>query len=761
MDNEELLKQKRAKILSELIDKIKDAIDKNKVKGEKSSKIFIYSRLADYTYYSEVSIRKFLTGTLPKDISSFVEGIIQYCKLVGLDEEYIQSFANEYVLAANAIVIKQDNKIKSKNNLIPQDLTSIIRPRKLVKFLDSFLDGEVNISYIYGYSLSGKTKSVMAYVSDLISRNMYENIMWKDINSDSQINQIYDFILDFFTNNKENIDDVVKEESCFNLIKNSNSIIILDFQKNDIEAESILFLKALAKFAKIIIITAVPFSKYEDDFLFFAKSFSTNNLLDADELEQYLKSSISGAKVLDNDEYLLNKLYNTSGGCPFIATYVVKQIIQENKMGVPLNDAITKHLNYESDEYEDLASKIIKSSWNELSNIAKKILIICSKFNCSVSTKLVSYVCGIKITDELWRNAMKELYEKDLITGIILNNPRLQVNNMIKALVIAYSKANFDESNFIEKISDYYAELSSSIGECYNDLDKLKLLDEVDEWNTVTEVLQYLEKSDVLDKYIEIVRELKYYIYVRGMWTIGNDSLHLKRARFANEIGDKSAELEGLCDYINICAKSKNELEAVRYLKIAEKIVEQDYEKVEKRVLCLYYHVKALYLSNCLGEYEKAYKIWKNNSKEFFEYVNEYRRLVNRLWEDRCYLKIEKDINKVCNKLIESCNNAKEKNFTRGIVDYELLIANKKIEQYELTEDAEILVQAKMYLDEANEILIKNSKDIRNEAFYYRLRAMISKHEHKTEEKNNYANIAIELYSLMNCKKDIEFLKQL
>lgn len=75
MNNDDLLKQKRAKLLYELVDKIKEAINKNKVKGEQSSKIFIYSRLADYTFYSEVSIRKFLTGILPKDISSFIEGI--------------------------------------------------------------------------------------------------------------------------------------------------------------------------------------------------------------------------------------------------------------------------------------------------------------------------------------------------------------------------------------------------------------------------------------------------------------------------------------------------------------------------------------------------------------------------------------------------------------------------------------------------------------------------------------------------------------
>lgn len=215
MDSDELLRQKRAKILTELVNKIKESIDKNKIKGERSSKIFIYSRLADYTFYSEVSIRKFLTGSLPKDISSFLEGLIQYSKLVGIEEEYIQEFAKEYVLAANAIIVKQDSKIKTKNNLIPQDLTSIIRPRKLTEFLDNFLKEDVNISYIYGYSLSGKTKSVMAYISDLINRNVYENIMWQELKQENQKQAVYDLILSFATDNKENVDKEIEEEVCY------------------------------------------------------------------------------------------------------------------------------------------------------------------------------------------------------------------------------------------------------------------------------------------------------------------------------------------------------------------------------------------------------------------------------------------------------------------------------------------------------------------------------------------------------------------
>lgn len=760
MNNDELLKQKRAKLLSELVDKIKDAIKRNNINGEKDSKIFIYSRLADYTFYSEVSIRKFLTGVLPKDISSFIEGVVQYAKFVGIEEEYLQEFVKEYVLAANAIVIKQDNKIQTKNNLIPQDLTSIIRTQKLTGFLDGFLKEDVNIAYIYGYSLSGKTKSIMAYTNDLINRNIYENIMWEDLKEKNQKEQIYELIINFATENKENVNEKVKEEVCINFLKNSKSIIVLDFAQYEIEEGTLNLIKDIAKYAKIVVISSIPYNKYEDNLEFYTRSFSTNNLMEKQEFEQMLRLNKAGNIVLENNSELLERLYGLSNGTPFVAIYILKQIIEDNKMGEPLNDSIEKHLNYETNEYEELASRIIKNKWNSLSDLAKSILITCSKFKYSASSKLVSYICNMEVTSREWKDALKELYDNDLITPVILNNPRFSVNNMIKVLVLTYSK-QYDVQNFYNKIGQYYLDLSAYIGECYNDIDKLKLLDDMDEWNIILEVLKYLESARRYKEYISIVRELKYYIYVRGMWKLGEESLHLKRADFASQIGDKTEELEGLCDYINICSKSQNKEEAAKYLEVANEIVTEYGDHINNRVICLYFHVKALYLNNCIGNYEQAYEIWKNNREKYLKYVNEYRKLVNRLWEDRCYLKIEKDIDKVCDRLIDSCNNAKEKNFTRCVVDYELLIASKKIEKYEQTEDLDFLEQAKNWLNEARKILKNNRKDIRNEAFYYKLKAIISNYESNYSEKIEFIEKAIELYSLMNCKQDITFLENM
>ncbi len=763
MKSEELLKEKRVKLLSEMIDKIKLSIEKNKVKGENASKIFIYSRLADYTYYSEVSIRKFLTGAVPKDITSFVEGVIQYCKLVGVEEEYIENFTKEYIQASNAVVLEIDSSIKTKNNLIPQDLTTIIRPGKLLEFINNFLKQEINIAYIYGYKLSGKTKSVMACMNDLINKKIYDNILWSDIKQEeNQIKQIINTISIFTLSDKERLEEDAKKEMCLEFLKSSKSILVLDFNNSIIEEQTLNILKEIAKHTKIIIISSNSFKNYEDELAFYTKVLCTNDYIQKNEFEQMLKLNEQNTSIIERNPEIVNKLYKLTGGFPFATIYILKKIIEENRLGVSLNEAIERYSNYNSEEYEELAEKIIAEKWENLNDLSKKIIIICAKFNYSVSIKLIANICEKQITDNEWKQALKQCYEHDLLNPIILNNSRVYMNNMIKTLVLQYeTKEQFDNKSFLDKIAKYYVDLSTYIGECYDDLDKLKLLDELDEWNIVLQVLEYLKQAEMNKEYITIIRELKYYIYVRGMWDIGEESLHLKRANLAHKINDIDEELEGLCDYINICSKSRNHEEAEKYLEIASKILGGNEDKINKRIICLYNHVKALYLYNCKKEYKTCYDIWKNNKQKYSQYVSTYRNLVNDLWITRSYIKIEKDSEKICKELENKIIDMRKENFIRAELDYELLLIGVLIPKLEKGEH-KIIEKIENELDKCEYLFNNKSyKDIRNEAQYFRYRAIIYAYKKEEELKKEYLDKAVDDYKLMNCYKDIQELEEI
>ena len=761
MKEENVLKEKRITLLTALINKIKVSIATNKIPRENASKTYIYSRLADYTYYSEVSIRKFLTGSIPKDISSFLNGIIKYSKLVKLDEEYINMFVKEYTESCNSVILSNVNNLRTKTNMPIQNFSSIIRTEKLTNFLNSFIEEDINISYIYGYKLSGKTKSVMAYLYDIMNENIYENIIWLDLKkADDGKQKILDTILMFASDEASNIEDEFKEKICENFLKTSKTIIAVDVAETKMDKEMLSILKILSTHSKIIIISSVPFEKYEEELLFISKKFSIIGFMSKKEFTDMLYSNKEFIPILTNNEEFVDKVYKLTGGFPFATLYIFKKIIEANRYGESLNDIIKNYSEYKEDEYEILASNIISEIWEQMSELSKKILAVCAKFEYSVSFKLVAKLCNISISSNEWKNALDECYDKDFLNHIISNNPRLNMNNLIRTLINsrATKEKIIDNEDFFNILAKYYVDLSEYIGECYNEVEKLKILDELDEFDIVIQSLNMLYETKKYKEYITIVRNLKYYIYVRGKWEKGETSIHLKRAKVAQIIGDREEELEAYCDYINIMSKSKNTAEAEKYLEMATKIKNTGISN--RRILCLYNHVKALYLYNCVEKYNEAYELWEYNEKNYFEDISEYRRLVNNLWSNRCYLKLEKDLNKVVELFKVKSQEMIDKNFIRAAIDYELLLVAVLIKQYSESFNDVFLEEAEQWIYKVEEML-KNqiNLDIRNEASFYKLKSLIYAYKKDNEDSIQAFEKACELYKMMNCNKDIEMLK--
>ena len=366
------------------------------------------------------------------------------------------------------------------------------------------------------------------------------------------------------------------------------------------------------------------------------------------------------------------------------------------------------------------------------------------------------------MSSEEWKTALNECYESDLVSHMIANTPRLVMNNMIKTLVRSKDKKEklILEERFLERIADIYLDISEYVDECYNDIQKLKILDEPDEFNIALQVLEYLYDAKRYKEYIVIIRNIKYYIYVRGKWEIGEQSIHLKRAEAAKKIKDSGEELEAYCDYINIMSKSRNSEEAEKYLKLATKIVQENFDKIDRRILCLYNHVKALYLYNCLENYSEAYKLWEFNEKNYFNDISEYRKLVNNLWSNRCYLKLEKDFNKVKKLFEDKAKEMEEKYFIRAAIDYRLLLIAVLLKQFEQQMDNKFIEEAEQNLDIVMDMLAnKSTFDIRNEAAYYKLRSLSYAYKKDEENKNKFFEKACTMYKMMNCDKDIENLK--
>jgi len=756
MDSEELLKEKRAKILHDLVETIKCFLDNNSVKGEVSSKIFIYQRLADFTYYSEVSIRKFLTGTIPKDLASFLNGVKNYCKLIGISNDVVEQFEKEYSEAANTIIIAKESFVKTHHNIPPVDLSSIVIPKKLEDFLDAFIKESINISYIFGYKLSGKTKSVMAYLDLLISRNVFENVVFVDIKqSNNSLKEIVNSIIDFIDIDYS-IDDKLKKEECFKFFRKSHSILILDYNNILLDETVLKFIKEISIYTKVILLTSINFKLYEIELSSYSKVFCTNDCFLKDEFERLLRNKNESLFSLLSVEFI-NKLYRLTGGIPYLGVSILKKIEEENELGLTLNEALIKYTNEKNSLYETFAEKIISDSWDKLDSLAKKILIVVAKFNHSVSLKLIAFILSQDLMSEEWKKSLKKCYEYYLLNSILLQNPRVNLNNMIRTLVLQYEKKeDIDYQEFLNGISKYYIGLANSIGECYNDLEKLKLLDDLDEWEIVQEVLTYLEDGNRKCEYIKIVKGLRYYFYVRGIWQIGEDSILLKSAQMAKDLNFVNDYVELLCDCVNICSKSKNNYEAIKYLQLLEKAVEENHS-LDSSVMCLYYHVKGLYLYHCKKDYNSCYKIWKNNDIHYSMNISLYRKLVNELWLTRSYIKIEKDNEKIIAILEEKIKKMENVNFIRAQLDYELLLVGILINEISFFEKSEALIlRISKELARCEELLkTKSVKDVRNEAQFFYYKAILATYLHDISKRNTYLEKAKAKYQLMNNQEDI------
>lgn len=766
-DNEEILKTKRISLLEDMVTKMQESIKKNNINGEDKRKVFIYSRIAEFTYYSEVSIRKFLTGMVPKDIGNFVDGILKYGNLLRIDNNYLDNFAKEYTIASSAIILENIKKVNTKNNLISQDMSHIIRTEKLTSFLDTFIKENINMCYISGYKLSGKTMSVLAYVYDLVNLNSdFEYIIWNDINlNDNQQDKVIENVIKIFEGDiiSNQLKNELKEEMCVKHLTTSNTIMVIDLGDNKLEKKLIDFLKKILNYTKIILISSTQFEKYEDSLDGICKSFSLNSGIAKDELKEMINLQPKLRPLLNFKEDIVDIIYNLTSGFPFASLYICRKILDENKYGKSLENIIEEYKTHSALQYDVLNEKIIDETWNEISDLAKNILIICASFSYSISLNMIADICEISTNDSKWINALNECYEKEMLNHIFLINPRCKMNNLIRTLILSKLKTyeKFDKENFLNKLAKHYILLSSKIGECYNSLEDMEVLDELDEFNILSESIELLYNNEKYKEYIEISKNLKYYIYVRGYWVVGENSMLVKRIEAAKQTKDINAQLEGVCDYINQMSKQKNEQEANKYIQIASELFKQNKQIIERRILALYNHVQALYLYNCCQEYKKALDLWKENEKKYWNDINEYRKLVNTLWVNKCNYRIEQDFEKLYKFTLKNYEDSIEKKFTRGIIDYQLLLCNILLKQYKEELKSSILNETEKYLKEARFLLDNKSQlDIRNEAEYYRIGTMVNKYKEDYSSMNKSFDNACEMYTKLGSKLDIDMLKK-
>lgn len=759
----ESLKEKRANLLNCFIQEIQNTIKQSNHLGEDKRKIGIYSRIAEYTYYSEVSIRKFLTGAIPKNVATFVEGMIAYGNYIHMDKVYLEKFSKEYISACSLIEIDKYKRINNKNNLGRQDLSEIVRTENFTNNMDSFMQQEGKIAYIYGYKLSGKTKSTMAYVYDYMNQNAkFEYILWVNYHTKGElkldvINGMFELCEMFESYQSFNM--TVKETEFFRFLKEHECLLIVDLNDEILEEKQWAFFDHIAKYSKLILISSISIDQYSMEWKEKLLGISLNQGFNRNDVKKMLYLDPFLKELAEKDTWIIEKLYTLTSGFPFAIRYFSNRLMEANRYGVDIQESLNQYTVIEASTYEELNQSILGSIWEKLSVNTKNILMICSIFSYSISFKLLSYVSGLELNSNEWIKVLNECYKYGLLNHLFFSHPRCYMHSFIRILIYHNLMKEKDlMKQFLNKVAEYYIQICSNIGESYNDLEKFKMIDEYDEYHIISEVLEQLYQKKEYEKFIMIDVNLKYYTYVRGYWNIGEKSRRLKRAKAAHILKDYNAELEAYCDYINIMSKSRNEKEASRYIEESNKlIIEYGIDKFNKRILALWNHVKALYLYHCKEQYEEAFQLWKQNEMWYEKDMNEYRKLVNLLWMDKSKYHLSSNLEQLYKEVTRHYQICIKLNFTRGMIDYLFILSNILLKGYHLDFDNSRLEKVEEFLKEVRSMLEeKNKWDIRNEAEYYRIATIVG--ILKKEEWKSYYHKAVQMYQLLNAEEDIKKL---
>ena len=431
-------------------------------------------------------------------------------------------------------------------------------------------------------------------------------------------------------------------------------------------------------------------------------------------------------------EYAKNKiedfdiLIDTCGGNPK-AIEIALGIIKYDKR--TLQETLDELVSIKGDLFKSLFKRV----WEELLNEdGKNILKLMAMFPFGTKETPLKEISGINDND--FHNALSQLIDLSLINA---KDEGIYVESFyyLHPLVNAFAGQKLKESSDFEtpariKWFDYYYNLSENIGFCWNDIEKLKILDGEGLKEGIEYAIRWAYDNHHFDFVIDTSENIKYYFYIRGIWS---SKLNLLRYDAAKHTGNILVQFNALVYQLNILCKQGNTEKAEHYLKILDDILADN--EFNDDLLIDYNHALALcHLRK--GEFDKAIDLWEKNLSNVT--INEQQLNANKRWLGICYFEkgeIEK-AKPVLEQLANDIDNNK--------LIHSALSANIYLTKIDLLEGKNEKAFTKINTSLET---IKHTKD---EAFlpeYEWLYAQYLLTENKTDEATEYFQNAIEHFT--------------
>lgn len=536
------------------------------------------------------------------------------------------------------------------NNLPETRYNSDIIRKNLGGEIDKMLK-ESRVAFLTGFTGNGKS-----FVASIIARNIYDCLeggskyaIWIECRKDGTI-QFNDFLtgilLAFQIENAGNLSIKEKEDSAKRYLKDNKIILVIDGFENLRSLEDkhaiLNFISSIMHQDSAFIITCNERLSYYRNIIDYPNRFGEIkvNSFTMEEWKVLLNiySSFRNdiAEALSTTPEIETYVFNFCKGNPYLMTHVLASVSEKLLKGIGFNKIKEDYDLLEIDK--KLYNTILNKSIRELPDNCKLLLVTLSFFVSPVPLSVLGMVSGLGGVDEdgnliegsgmdVAISACHNLYLIDHYVSHSSDGIKFFLPDILRTIMNSVLKEKHDYyRDLINRWVAYYVEYSKGIGFCFDDFDRLSMLDsDVNnrEIDNIIYLLNYCESEQRWKDFYIISENTKYFFYTRGISGEGKDSIHYRRASAAHNLGDYVSEYNCLVYHCNVACKSKSWKDITKCFDRIDEIY-KIVDNIPHISLLKYQYVKALYtFSN--GNIDEALILFGNYKREIEAILSQHK----------------------------------------------------------------------------------------------------------------------------------------
>lgn len=381
---------------------------------------------------------------------------------------------------------------------------------------------------------------------------------------------------------------------------------------------------------------------------------------------------------LDDETAHLKDILTATGGNPKALSMILGLLKHERR---PLKEVVADLHAARGDLFDDLFTR----AWALLDEAARRVLLVATFFHASASAESLSATADVKgfafdrVGERLSDLALLDVQQADLNSL-----PRYALHPLVQAFAGArLAEQPGFEAGARDRWVRWYVNLTAQVGYCWNDLDRLKLLDP--ERETIPVILEWTSQSPLHAETLHIAQKCSYYYYVRGLWD-SKPPIHLIAAEAASKLSQPLIQAKELAYHVEWCAEMGRFPEADLYLPKLRQVT----TRVDVPADTFYQvrHALALYLL-VQNHVDQAQSLWRQTLEEVPDLPPRYRLNLQRFLAT-CLAR-KGLLNEARLAYMDTLHEAVHHGHTRQILNIQTELAAIALEQGNLESAAEIL----------------------------------------------------------------------